>query len=61
MVLNLLWLLAPFYKLSTSEVPRSTVLGGFSMGGHYRLDGGALLFVNNTIDKKNKEYQWSPG
>ena len=54
MVLNLLWLVAPFHKLSTSVAPSSTVLGGFSIGGHYHLHGGALLFVKYTIKKKQR-------
>ena len=51
--------------------PSSKVLGGFLIGGHYHLDGFiceeyfylfySLLFVKNTMEKKNKKCQWSPG
>ena len=42
-------------------LPVERFLGGFSIGRHYHLDGGTLLFVKYTIGKKNKECQWSPG
>ena len=45
------------YKLSTSVAPSSTVLDGFSIGEHYRLDQRALLFLTYTIEKKTKECQ----
>ena len=59
MVLNFLWLVTPFYKLSTPVAPSSMVLVGFSIGGLYHFDGGALLFFVEYIYNREEKQRMS--